>query len=91
MFRLPFCLDFFELLFVVLFLLVLSLVILVAAVVHDAADRWALGGRHLDEVEIRLAGRAQRLFGFDDPDLLVFGTDQSDRRDTNLFVAPQVA
>ncbi len=66
--------------------LLLGLFVLEAAEVHQPGDwRGSLGG-NLDQVDIALAGHAQRLGGLDDTDLAAFLVDQADFRHADAFV-----
>jgi len=54
--------------------------------VHDATDRRIRLRRHLDQVEVLLAGTTERLSECDDPDLGAVGVDEADARDLDLGV-----
>jgi hypothetical protein len=81
--------DFFDLglmrvrLAVLLFLLVLEF-----AEVHDSANGRALVGRDFDEIQIRLASSRHRLIGRHDSQLRPIGADHANRRNPNLVIDP---
>src|SRR5205807_9249644 len=86
--------DFLELLLVrLLFVLFPRLFVAVFAVIHDLADRRAVGGGDLDQVQVGLAGHLLGLGGRHDAQLLAAGPDQADGADADLLVhaRPQVA
>ena len=66
--------------------LLVRLLVTELAVVHDLADWGPLGGGHLDQVEVGLAGHVHGLGGGDDPQLLTRRTNQADRANANLLV-----
>src|SRR5262249_24768618 len=61
------------------------------AVVEDLADGRPLLRRHLDEVQVGLAGHLQRLRGRHHAELLAVGPDQAHRTDPDLLVDPLAA
>ena len=64
----------------------LLLLVLVLAIVHDLADGRPRVRRHLDKIEVRLDGHATRFLGEDDPDLAALGVDEADVADANAFI-----
>jgi len=50
--------------------------VLELAVVHELADRWPGGGRHLDQVEVGLLCQPERIIQSNDPHLLAVWTDK---------------
>jgi hypothetical protein len=58
------------------------------AEIHDLAHGRLLEGGHLDKIQQRFAGHFQGLRGWHDADLLSGGTDQPDLADANLLVDP---
>jgi hypothetical protein len=70
----------------VCFVLLLLLLVLELAEIHDPADGRLFVGCHLDQIEPRLTREIERLFRGDDPELTPFGGDDSDRGDPNLIV-----
>jgi hypothetical protein len=68
---------------VLLFLLVLEF-----AEVHDSANGRALVGRDFDQIQIRLASSRHGLIGWHDPQLGAIGPDHANRRNANLFIDP---
>jgi hypothetical protein len=82
-------LDLFEVNLVLLLLGLARLLLLLVAkapVVHDLAhDRPRVRG-HLDEVEALLACALERLVDRDNPNLVAFVVDESNRRESNPFI-----
>src|SRR5579875_2664278 len=68
----------------------LRLVELELAVVHDPAHRRGRHRRHLDEVEVHLAGDGDRLRKQLDPELLAVGVDEANLTGPDAFVHPRL-
>jgi hypothetical protein len=64
----------------------LGLLVLELAVVHEAADGRPLHRGDLDEVEVGLLGKLERVFDADDADLLAGGADETDLGNTDPVV-----
>ncbi len=67
-----------------------ALLVLVFAVVHDAANGRLLVGGHFHQVQATLLGNLHRLFGRQDTQLFAFIRDNTDGRDADLLVDPYV-
>src|SRR5262249_50320080 len=79
--------DLLQLLLMDLVLAALSrLLVTQLPVVEDLAHRRPLVGRHLDQVEVGLAGHVQRLGGRHDAELFAVGADQAHRTYADLLV-----
>ena len=68
------------------FVLFLLLLVFELAEVHDPADGRLLVGRHLDQIETRLAGDGECFLRGDDAKLATVGADDPDRSDPNLLI-----
>lgn len=66
--------------------LLLGLLVLVLAVVHDFAERRADIGLDLDEIEARFFRHAERFARLDDTDLIVLMVDEADGCQANLVI-----
>src|SRR6476660_3031813 len=66
----------------------LFLFVLVLAEVHNSADAGPLIGRNLDQIEVRLAGLHDRLIDRQNSELFTSRSNDSHRRDANLFIDP---
>ncbi|GED11775.1 hypothetical protein CCE02nite_37740 [Cellulosimicrobium cellulans] len=65
--------------------------VLELAEVHELGDGWPGVRGDLDEVEVRVLGKAQGNLGADDADLLPAGTDESDLGDADPIVDARLA
>ena len=68
----------------------LFLLVDVAPVVHDPADRGVGVGRHLDQIELELPGVGKRFREWLDAELLALGTDEEDFASSNAVVDPDL-
>ncbi len=68
----------------------LAALVLKLSVVHDSADGGLFLGRHLHQIESIFAGYSQCLLGRNDAELRSIGIDDTDLRNANLFVDPDV-
>jgi hypothetical protein len=66
--------------------LLLLLLVLELAEVHDPADRRLLVGRHLHQIQPRLPRDGESLLGRDDAELAALCGYDPDRRDADLLV-----
>ena len=66
--------------------LFLVLVVLVFAVIHDAANRRPLIGRYFDKIQARVASPFESFLGRNDSELLAFLADDPNGRNANVVV-----
>ena len=69
-------------------MVLLVLLVLELAVVHDPADGRLFHGRDLDEIESRLACRGEGLIGRNDSKLFAILSDDANGRDSDIFIEP---
>jgi hypothetical protein len=68
------------------FVVLLLLLIFELAEVHDSAHRWLFIRRHLDQIEAGVSRERQGVVCGHDAKLATVGSDDTDRRDPDLFV-----
>ena len=70
------------------FLGLLALLVAELAVVHDPAHRWVRHRRHLDEVEVLLAGQGEGIGQGLDAELAAVGADEANLTGADAIVVP---